>query len=358
MQRLPLATATVLAIVVAVPPIARGDIDAPSSIVVYPKIIADGSRDTMIHLSNTSTSVTSVSCYYVNAAPLNPDLPPNPITNPPLWQIIDFELTLTARQPTIWLASLGRTDDATDPPCSRIGGDFECYGAGFDPGIIPPVPAGFVGELVCVETDPSGNPIAGNHFTGAATIKDISTGDVSRYRAIGSQGNELNDGDDVLCLGGAPSGQCPGGAEYSGCPQAWLLDVRAEGSEIDGVPGSALSTEITVVPCARDYESQAPETVTFQYAVHNEFEQQFSASQSVTCWGNQSLSEDIWDYSVLGTATARTSIRPTSNSGGFVIVAEEHGAIGTSGPSAAAALNAHAEGERPGGDVIRLEPTL
>lgn len=354
MRRLASSIATVL-LFAASHAAAQVGIDESSSILVYPKVIADGTRDTTIHVGNTSNSAVVARCYYVNAAPLNPSLPPHPVTNPPLWQTVDFTLSLTALQPTIWLASVGRPVDSADVPCSFFADDFECYGAGFDPGIIPPVPPGFVGELVCVETDAAGDPLPGNHFTGAATIKDIASGDVSRYRAIGALGNELNDGDDALCLGGPVSPQCPNGAEYDACPEYWLIDVRAEGSGIAGVSGSEISTDLTVVPCARDFDSQIPASVVLQYTVRNEFEQQLTTFSSTTGWSNRSLSSInvIWDSALLGTPTGLTRIRTASGAGGVMVVAEESASIGA-GVRAGAAVNAHVQGVQPGGDVIRL----
>ena len=42
--------------------------------------------------------------------------------------------------------------------------------------------------------------------------------DVAKYNAIGVIGNENNDGDNVLCLGGEPGEECPNGAEVRCLP--------------------------------------------------------------------------------------------------------------------------------------------
>ncbi|MFN8640742.1 MAG: hypothetical protein U0802_03445 [Candidatus Binatia bacterium] len=55
-----------------------------SSILVFPKVISDGTRDTVIQITNTSNSMVHAHCFYVNGALTFPDLPPGPI-NPPLW---------------------------------------------------------------------------------------------------------------------------------------------------------------------------------------------------------------------------------------------------------------------------------
>src|SRR6185295_1901752 len=48
---------------------ARADInvDTPGSIIVFPKIVADGTRDTIVHLTNTSNMNLGVHCFYTNA---------------------------------------------------------------------------------------------------------------------------------------------------------------------------------------------------------------------------------------------------------------------------------------------------
>ena len=43
-------------------------------------------------------------------------------------------------------------------------------GAGLDPGAIPPVPAGFTGELKCVQVMADGTPIGANSLIGEATL--------------------------------------------------------------------------------------------------------------------------------------------------------------------------------------------
>src|SRR3990172_1259476 len=54
------------------------------SVVVYPKVIWDGTRDTIIQIGNTGNTVVYAHCFYINAAPLNPSLPISP-TNPAQW---------------------------------------------------------------------------------------------------------------------------------------------------------------------------------------------------------------------------------------------------------------------------------
>src|SRR4030095_11966578 len=41
-----------------------------ASILIFPKVIVDGSRDTVIQISNTNNSMVHAACFYVNAAPI------------------------------------------------------------------------------------------------------------------------------------------------------------------------------------------------------------------------------------------------------------------------------------------------
>jgi hypothetical protein len=319
-----------------------------ASVIVFPKVIADGSRDTFIQISNTSNSQVRATCFYVNAQRLNPGQPPGPF-NPPLWQALKFDIALTAQQPTNWAVSIGRPNSPLDPTCRFFPTpSYDCYGAGEDPGDVPPVPPDFFGEVLCIEVDALLNPISGNHLTGEATIKDLSTGDVVKYSAIGLEGFETNDGDGALVLG----------QEYAACPQTWLLDHTTEGSEIPSVgAGSDLHTNVTIVPCTQDFDNAVFARVTVQLSVTNEFEQSFSASTTVDCWGDFALSDVsfVFDSSALGTLTAHTQIRPSVASGGFLVVAEEFRSTGGVEPVvASAAANVYAEGARAISDVIRL----
>ena len=102
--------------------------DRSASILVFPKVISDGTRDTVIQITNTSNSMVHAHCFYVNGAltfPFGLDGIPNTgdevasQLNPPLWTEIDFDIWLTKQQPTHWLVSEGRLVDPTDESCSN-----------------------------------------------------------------------------------------------------------------------------------------------------------------------------------------------------------------------------------------------
>ena len=332
------------------------------SVLVFPKVIFDGSRDTFIQITNTSNSMVHAHCFYVSAVPecngvgscLDDTCVGECI---PSWVEVDFEIWLTKQQPTSWSAGFGRLSDPNDSVCFRNfqngNENYDCYGAGLDPGRVPPVSDPFVGELKCIEVDPSGAPISGNHLKGEATIVG-TTGDASKYNAIGVIGLDANNGDTTLCLGGGVSDRCPSGAEYNGCAETLILDHFAQGADSPLFGStSSVTTELTLVPCSQDFETQNPSRVVVQFLITNEYEQSFSASTTVDCWANFELNDVnlIFDLSRLSTRAVQTRMRPASGTPiGILGVSEEYHSL--SGQTARAAFNIQQEGERAGTDYI------
>jgi len=331
--------------ITARPAVAKVTTERSASILIFPKVIADGTRDTIIQITNTSNNMRHAHCFYVNGAPTTPGLPIG-LTNPPLWTEIDFDIWLTKQQPTHWVVSTGRLDNASDgatcrttscTPSSSGTASAACCDSGFDPGRVPPVVPDFTGELKCIEVDASGFPVGGNALKGEATLEDIATGDVSKYNAVGLQGFDTNNMDGILCLGGGVSQFCPSGAEYQACPQTWILDHPAIGAPdrvVDQQPFcdtatgvcSAVSTNLTVVPCTENFETQSPPPVTLQFAITNEFEQTFSASTTIICWASLALDDinPIFLASSLGGDVVVTRMRSASGTAhGVVAVIEE-----------------------------------
>lgn len=339
---------------------AESTTERSSSILIFPKIVYDGSRDTFIQISNTSNSMVHAHCFYVDATPIcigSGDCLAGTCSGrcEPQWQEVDFNIWLTKQQPTHWTASTGRFTNPADQPCDRNVPNYECDGAGIDPGRIPPV-AGFPfqGELRCIEVDQSGAPISGNHLKGEATI--LSTdGDASKYNAVGILGEPFtNDGDNTLCLGGGVSDECPNGAEYQGCGQRAVLNHFAGGADnpIFG-PTSTVDTEVTLVPCRADYERQEPTRIVVQFVAFNELEQRFSASTTVDCWRSFFLGDvsNIFEVLTAQTRFVATHMRPSeAANSGFVGIVEEYNHLGDE--TARLALNLHEIGTREKTDLI------
>jgi hypothetical protein len=290
-----------------------------ASIIVFPKVITDGSWDTTIQIANGANRPTYATCHYVNGQLTFPDQPPGPL-NEPLWAGIDFTIALGRQQPTHWVASRGRTPQPTSGVCDAMSAD--CDAAGLVPGRIPPVPEGFTGELVCIEVDASGAPWTGNGLSGVATLTHLATGEVVKYPAVGLAGFPANDADGRLCLGGEPSTDCPLGAEYAACPSTWIVSHPSDYDDRT-VDGSASRTRLTVVPCTQSLDDQIPGQITLQFQAVNELEMTFSATTTVQCWGDFDLADvsAIFDRDVAGGDWLQTRIRATSSStGGFMVV--------------------------------------
>jgi len=339
-----------------------------SSILIFPKIVYDGSRDTFIQISNTSNSMVHAHCFYVDATPRCigfGDCLAGTCSGrcEPQWQEVDFNIWLTKQQPTHWSASVGRFTNPADPQCyfgnpqHRIPPNYECDGAGIDPGRVPPVSSfPFQGELRCIEVDQSGAPISGNHLKGEATIISAD-GDSSKYNAVGILGEPFtNNGDNVLCLGGGVSDECPSGAEYEDCGARAILNHFADGADdlLFG-PTSTVATELTLVPCRADYERQEPTRIHVNFLFFNEFENRFSAGTDVDCWWNFFLGDIHILFRVFGSQTRLIETQMRSSelaNSGFVGVVEEYHHLGAE--TTRVAFNLHEQGTREKTDLIYL----
>jgi len=364
-----------------------------ASILIFPKVRSTLQFNTVIQIANTGNSMVHARCFYVDASlfsTLNgaPCTVPGPtcVAN---WQETDFDIWLTKQQPTHWVASTGRLSFAGLP-----GPDLGPLAAGFPPGRIPPVGNAFEGELKCVEVTENDDPLPGNHLKGEATIEAITTavlpcipplntpdllcgfagsttlGDVSKYNAIGIEGNPNTP---------PTSNKLPlDGQIYDACPAQLIVNHFAGGlgasdpvaSELNTpvvVVGSVTNTELTLVPCAENFETQVPTASTIQFLVTNEFEQKFSASTTVLCYLSTFLTEidspteqppeisqhSVFSRAVLGTTVATTTITPVVNTDGTVhavvgVVERETTVIPAGGvtfATARAAYNIHTRGD-------------
>src|SRR5262245_10542344 len=314
--------------------------DAGAALLFLPIVVADGERDTLIQLTNRSTRLAFARCVYTAGSEGGGN------------DSLSFDLVLVARQSTHWVASRGRAVDPTDARCERLKSS-ECDGAGFDPGRIPELPAGFRGDLVCVQLDRSGAPTSGNALRGSATLISAG-GDVAKYEAVGLRGAPGNDADSVLCLGGAASETCPRGAEYAACPGSWLLPVRAEGAPHDPASGSPTQQNtLFIATCAR--RSGSGGTVV-QVANVNEFEQRFTTSFTVQRWKEYPLTDPIFTREVLGTEFMQMSLRAVEDRGSGVVVIALSSQVDGEGGAAGGAVAAvpYAVGARGTQDRIVL----
>jgi hypothetical protein len=318
--------ACLFAAAVASPSPAQTSGERGASILIFPKVVSDTTADSLIQIANLSGSRVDAFCTYVDGRVG--------------WQAAGFGLSLLADQPLHWIASRGR------PP-----------GSG-DPNDVPPAPADFRGELLCVEVDGTGAPSGGNRLVGRATVTALADGDAFAYAAVGLQGLGFNDGDEVLCIGGEPSDACFIGAEYDPCPGEWILSHPVPGAADRQLgAGSRQDTRIAIAPCSQNVRDGEPGSVLLDLEVTNELAQRFSTSASVTCWADLSLADvsGIFDVAVLGGEAAVTRIQPGASSGGFVVVAEIERRASAAGPVISrAALTPHQDGAAAASDAIIL----
>lgn len=296
----------------------------PASVLLYPKIVADTSGDSIVQIASLAQNRVYAFCTYVDGTS---------------WQATSFDLTLDAHQPLQWTAARGRAATSAG-----------------DPNDVPAAPANFRGELLCVQVDGAGAPFGGNQLVGEATIAALASGDVDGYAAIGLNGGALNDGDDVLCVGGESSDACILGAEYDPCPAAWIVSHPSEGAADSqlGANGS-LATRLTIAPCSQNVRDRQPATVDVLFLVTNEFEERFTGGVSVTCWRDLSLAEvgnNLFQRGTLGSDAVQTRLSPGDTSGAFVLVAEVE-RLNSGLVVARSADNAHSVGAA-GGDLIVL----
>jgi len=329
--------------------------ERPGSLLMFPKVVRDGTRDTVLQITNTGNMPNHVRCFYLDGAP--------GFGGVPVWTVRDFELDLTRQQPTHWRASQGRKVDQKS--------DFGSEEAGLDPGLVPSLPVGFTGALVCAEIGTDGFPVALNALKGEATIEGPGVNE-SKYNALALQGGTTISDDNVLDLNGTEYAACPAASHLNFIPDGANDPVIEElgfdgictGGPTPGLPcftsgqcglgGSCttgetnVTTALTVLPCNLDFQNGIPSRITLQFEVHDEFEVMFSGSTQVDCWRSfnigilSSLRSNLQPFGAITTQYATARI--TSSSGGpFVAVAESFH-TDSAGNTGSAAVNLHMEG--------------
>lgn len=357
---------------------ARADVttDQSASIIIFPKVIVDGTRDTFIQIANTDNMQANAECVYINTAgtcydtpsegcsvdtncaantcdtgsgtcvvtptqtcSVDTDCPPNVCVHQ--CTEVNFQIFLTGQQPTFWFASEGRSDSDVDfrldSQVAKVTGGG-CLG-GFSPGRIQPLPVPFVGELKCIEIDASGAPVAQNSLKGEAIILEeeaLLVGPISEYNAIGIKASgapSLELTGQTVCAGGDNAGlpcsgalECPGGTcssvttGYNACPAALYVNHYGDGA-IDSFTGATSDTELTLVPCSELLEQQTPVHASAVFRITTELEQSVSCSVPFDCLLNARLSDlDTngsgcnFNAALLGSENLKSRIRPPSGS--------------------------------------------
>ena len=302
----------------------------PGSIVIFPKVIANGTRDTLIQLTNTSNMPAQAHCIYVNGTGQcsltggqcvranvtnlgSPDCPPLPPPNTNNLAHEDclqtcternFDIFLTAQQPTVWRVSTGRRVDSTDA--------FR----GFDPGRILPVTPDFQGELKCIQTmaiQGEEEKSDANSLKGEAVLETISTGEISEYNAIAILAHtdgSLDPLSPILDIGGEYY-PCPGG------PDALWINHYSDGAADALFSGATVHTELTLVPCSEDLEDGAPmpSKAHFQAVTDQELPC-VSADVKFNCYFNGLLGDIEVGADACGSQFLKTSLSTGGNPSG------------------------------------------
>jgi hypothetical protein len=293
-----------------------------AAILIFPKVVADSSADTVLQLTNLSAVRIGVFCSYVDGTDG--------------WAATSFSLRLEPSQPLSWSAAGGRDAD--------------------DDNTIPAAPAGLRGELLCVETDTAGSPAGDNRLVGQATVASLADADLFSYAAVGLHGSGFNDGDDVLCVGGDVSDSCFIGPEYDPCPAEWLITHAAEGAA-QAQTGGTVDTRFAIAPCSQNVRDAEPATVTIDIAVTNAFAERFTGTTSVTCWADLSLgdvADGLFDRATVGSEVVQTSLKPAAGSGGFALAVEAEYRDSGGAVQARAGIAPMPRGNGDGADLIVL----
>ena len=362
--------------------------DTGAAVLVWPKIVVDSSRDTVIQLTNQSAQARTAHCFYVNANTRCTNTGEVCTSSTqcmdgsgffgaclPGWIEINFDVFLTPNQPVAWSAADGFPSSSNKLPCP--GGFLDtCPFADTNAGTrVPPVgESPFIGELKCVESDPitrlppqcQGTQCR-NDLEGAATITKVELGliDTEKYNAVGLRTTSVNNGDNELVIGGSGTGTAA--AEYQPCAEVLVFNHLFDGA-VDPISQFLVSrSELSLVPCTQDFLRQAIPHVTAQFLVYNEFEQRFSTSRSVDCLLSGPISRldtsqpnrSIFSASVAGTVAGQTRI--TGVNGGLIGAAtlsfcepDLSGACLTSFPQIGAAYNLNQFADREQADFILI----
>ena len=349
--------------------------DQAAAFVMYPLVIVGDQGDdvdTLIQMSNTSTQLVAVQCYYVNTAGTcsvtgescfaTTDCPEPFDLCIPSWVETDFKIYITGRQPLAWTASDGLK--SADLPLDGVafrGPTGESNASSRVPPFQDLDVGDALGELKCYAVNGDGTPSDRNVLKGEATyvvtggtdLTDIN-GQSAKYNAIGFRAIEgAVNTDNRLRLGGEE-------AEYDGCPNVLILNHFFDFAADPATDDALIQTALVLVPCTENFVNQVPTRVTAQYLVFNEFEQRFSTSAPVDCLFISEISNidtpdnerSIFSVFVSGTITGQTRIRPVN--GGLTGVALEAHRLDED-TATIDAFNLNVQGEREGqSDIVTV----
>jgi hypothetical protein len=216
------ASALMLIAAMVRPASAESTTERSSSILIFPKVIYNASRDTVIQISNTSNSMAHAHCFYVNSTPLcigSGDCLAGTCTGvcEPQWQEVDFDIWLTKQQPTHWTAASNVSPTTTSPVTAIPATTIATARAWSQPraaGVELPVS----GDRATSRSTSRARPSAATFERWATLV--TTDGQATKCNAVGLLGEPFtNNGDNILCLGGTSTTIARAG-RIEGCRRA------------------------------------------------------------------------------------------------------------------------------------------
>lgn len=235
----------------------------PSAVLIYPLIAVEGGgaiTDTRVEIVNLTQRAVNMKCLYVPAGSCSG---------------LNFYVRLTPNQPLSWLASRGvfsQTSSTAVPPFSQTG------------------------ELKCIVQPDDVGLDRHNAIQGRAVVFGAD-GQTIGYSAVGFLRLVEGPYTSLISLDGVTYSQCPDEQHF-----VFLSSVAGQ---------AETETEIVLAPCSEDLENLFSPPTTVQFVVVNEFEQQLSASTSVTCYARRPLRQisSAFTRATLGSETGHIIVR-------------------------------------------------
>ena len=288
---------------------------------IWPKVIADGTRDTLISLTNTRNETAYAHCEYVNAistcaltgtfCSIPNATPGSPGACEPImgnvctqqWREADFDVILTRQQPTFWRVSTGRVDNPflpADGACDTIPGDAgpppvaerqSCPGSSWSAWFRRPFSPSS-GFLTCIQVAMDGGQVGSNGLKGEATIETVGSTQISTYNSINVEAvGDVAAVDGLVELNCVAYSACPAKVEVSHYGQGAqdLVAAEIDPSVCDPMEGCPVETEITLVPCRADFTSLPGAAWATGISYTDEFESSTSVDRPFECWANFDL---------------------------------------------------------------------
>lgn len=329
--------------------------ERPGSLLIFPKVTCSGQRDTVIQVANTGNMPDTAHCFYLNGAPGR--------NGRPVCTSSDFWLNLTKQQPTHWHVCTGRSPGGITGTPNTVMGGGAYDSSGLSPGLIPQVPNGFAGALVCAETDEDGTPVIMNALKGEAHIEGPDA-NVATYNGVALTGQtSASDHNLTLDLDNSEYAACPAGARMNfitpghtdpvieqlgtngrcsvttnqGCGNGALCPT----GETCNTGLSSVVTNITVLPCNLDFAGGSASVLPLTLDGFDDAEQHLSGDTTIACWGTFPLAQPTISPGNLGQFA---TVEITSTAGQPFLAVGEVFHVDAVGNTSSAAVNLFTNG--------------